>query len=327
MIPTHLRVLLPVLFLALPGALAAQAANLSAAAESLAEELMDGIRSTYTGTLDAAVYPFVETFPADAKTGGKLTSSETLLARAVQGQLAGALGRLRFIRLLDRQTEQVLSESDLQKSDRFDPETIARYGKLVGAKGVIVGEILNLVDQVQVTVRAVEVESALNLATATITVDAAGIDCQLLKNCGSPPRHRDGDFDRQAATQQTLTVDGLQFSLQKCIGQGDVVTCRFLAEHHVQGKMNLTLALGDCTATFADGTPAFATRLTLGTDRVNHGHGLNFAVYGLPPSTPTAVVIEFGELPSLPTKIRNLQVGFRQRDRDFNFFDVPVVRN
>lgn len=308
----HFFLPLLLLLLSVPARGESPPTDLEGAIDYLADELMFQATEVIDGTLDAALYPFAESFSG----ADRIESKETVLARAIQGQVAEALAERRRIRVLDRDFQTVFKELKLQESTKFDKSTIVTFGNFIGAEGVITGEILDLVRQVQVTVKVISTKTSATIASASVLIDARQIACKLLRECAQGRADSDDGGGGDAAAQK-LAVRGVDVTLQGCARAGSTITCRLVLQHHVQGRMDLGIWGHETTITYPDGLVAVATGMVLGTSRSS-----GRVVYQLSPETPVALTLDFAELPRIPPTIHTLHLELAQRD--FEFKNIAV---
>ncbi|AKF86135.1 hypothetical protein MFUL124B02_21845 [Myxococcus fulvus 124B02] len=93
------------------------------------------------------------------------TSLELALAEAVITDIGAHPG----LRLVEReQLDLPMKEQDFHQSDRVDPETRARLGRLIGAEVVVLGSIQRAGPLLRVAARFVHVETGEVLDTARV---------------------------------------------------------------------------------------------------------------------------------------------------------------
>lgn len=99
--------------------------------------------------------------------------SETLkgLGRSLPPILASELTRTKRVQVLERSDlEKILKELKLTVSGVVEPKEAAQLGRVLGAKYVVLGSLLELKTGVAATVRLVEVETSVTLSAATRTL-------------------------------------------------------------------------------------------------------------------------------------------------------------
>lgn len=103
-----------------------------------------------------AVFPFF-----NGGSYGAQKEDLALLQVGLQQSLMYELAQNTNLRVIDRSTlRELLQEQDLGKTDRVDPATAARIGKIVGARYVVTGGFIDLYGDFQLTGRIVDVETS-----------------------------------------------------------------------------------------------------------------------------------------------------------------------
>lgn len=102
-----------------------------------------------------AVFPFF-----NGGSYGAQKEDLNLLQIGLQQSLMYELAQNTNLRVIDRSTlRELMQEQELGKSDRVDPATAARIGKIVGARYVVTGGFMDLFGDFQLTGRIVDVET------------------------------------------------------------------------------------------------------------------------------------------------------------------------
>ena len=102
-----------------------------------------------------AVFPLV-----NGGSYGKEKEDLTLLQVGMQQALMYELAQNPNLRVVDRAAlRELMAEQDLGNTDRVDPATAARIGKIVGAKYVVTGGFMDLFGEFQLTGRIIDVET------------------------------------------------------------------------------------------------------------------------------------------------------------------------
>jgi TolB-like protein len=103
-----------------------------------------------------AVFPFV-----NGGSYGEKQEDLQLLGLGLQQSLMYELGANTNMRVIDRAAlRELLQEQDLGKSGRLDASTVAKIGKLVGAKYVVTGGFIDLFGQFQLSGRIIDVSTS-----------------------------------------------------------------------------------------------------------------------------------------------------------------------
>ncbi|HBE88714.1 MAG TPA: hypothetical protein DDW67_06195 [Elusimicrobia bacterium] len=114
-----------------------------------------------------SVFPF----QADEKLSAKKVDF------AVGELLAGQLLRRNFFKITERaQLEEVLKEQKLGLSGAVDSKTAAGIGKLIGARLLVLGNVIRLGDSYQITAKLVDTETAEMLASRIMEVPVHTFD-------------------------------------------------------------------------------------------------------------------------------------------------------
>lgn len=88
-----------------------------------------------------------------------------VLKKGLTQMLISDLAGHEKVSLVERvRLQDVLAELQLAQSKKTDPETAVKVGKLLGAKYIVVGGYFQVLGQLQVTARLVEVETSKTLA-------------------------------------------------------------------------------------------------------------------------------------------------------------------
>jgi TolB-like protein len=88
-----------------------------------------------------------------------------VLKKGLTQMLISDLAGHEKVSLVERvRLQDVLAELQLSQSKKTDPETAVKVGKLLGAKYIVVGGYFQVLGQLQVTARLVEVETSKTLA-------------------------------------------------------------------------------------------------------------------------------------------------------------------
>ncbi len=81
--------------------------------------------------------------------------------------------------LLDKQRFRVVVRDDLdtlldtlmeERKDIYDPATVAALGRLVGAQGLVLGQVMNLGDRLRLHVWLIDTERRIRLASAAVSL-------------------------------------------------------------------------------------------------------------------------------------------------------------
>lgn len=132
---------------------AASAAS-TAAAQQVVPDTRPGI----------AVFPLV-----NGGSYGEKKEDLTLLQVGVQQALMYELAQNTNLRVIDRaMLRELMQEQDLGATDRVDPATAARIGKIVGAKYVVTGGFMDLFGEFQLTGRIIDVETTEIIRSAQV---------------------------------------------------------------------------------------------------------------------------------------------------------------
>lgn len=111
-----------------------------------------------------AVFPLV-----NGGSYGEKKEDLTLLQVGVQQALMYELAQNTNLRVIDRAAlRELMQEQDLGASDRVDPATAARIGKIVGAKYVVTGGFMDLFGEFQLTGRIIDVETTEIIRSAQV---------------------------------------------------------------------------------------------------------------------------------------------------------------
>ncbi|WP_158502105.1 CsgG/HfaB family protein [Vitiosangium sp. GDMCC 1.1324] len=88
------------------------------------------------------------------------TAGMKLLKKGLAQMLISDLSAHESVRLVERERlQQVLDELKLNQSDKFDPETANRIGKLLGARYLVMGGYFDVMNTLRVDARVVETET------------------------------------------------------------------------------------------------------------------------------------------------------------------------
>jgi len=91
--------------------------------------------------------------------GGKTPEME-VLRKGLAQMLISDLSGFGTVRLVERdRLQEILDELNLAQSSRFDAATVARVGKLLGAQYLVMGDYFDLLNNLRVDARVVEVKT------------------------------------------------------------------------------------------------------------------------------------------------------------------------
>ena len=134
--------------------------------------------------------------------------------KGIAGMLMTELAANPSIQIVDRaKVQAVFAEQDLSRTDRVDPETAVRVGKILGVRHMIFGVfIVDLRGRMRLDARAVNVETSVVEYTATKTdkaedlfdlVTALGAEMNKgLKLPAAPPRTRPASIEKTAPPER-----------------------------------------------------------------------------------------------------------------------------
>jgi TolB-like protein len=119
----------------------------------------------------AAARPSVCVLPFDNHTGDATWDP---LRRGLADMVATDLAATPGLQVVERaRLAEVLAEQDMQASDRVDPATAGRIGKLVGAAYAVTGTITAVEPRIRIDIRLVRVESGEVLVAEQVVGDRA----------------------------------------------------------------------------------------------------------------------------------------------------------
>lgn len=91
--------------------------------------------------------------------GGKTPEME-VLRKGLAQMLISDLSGYGTVRLVERERlQEILEELDLAQSARFDAATVAQVGKLLGAQYLVMGDYFDLMNNLRVDARVIEVKT------------------------------------------------------------------------------------------------------------------------------------------------------------------------
>jgi len=110
----------------------------------------------------------------------------TVLGRYVAEELVTGLFE-RGMQVVERSLlDHALSELKLGTTDLMDPAAVKRFGRLVGAQGIIVGTLTDLGDTVKLNLRVVDVETGMVIGAAASVLQKDGSVARMLSQAVTP---------------------------------------------------------------------------------------------------------------------------------------------
>ena len=94
------------------------------------------------------------------------------------------MAQRRFRVVVRRDLDTLLDTLVEEQKDIYDPTTVSKIGKLVGAQGIVLGRVLDLGEQLRVHVWLIDTERRTRLASAAVGVSLDG-RLQMLMGQGS----------------------------------------------------------------------------------------------------------------------------------------------
>lgn len=143
-------------------------------------------------------------------------------ARALPELVATTLGQNRDFQLLERtRFDQVLKEQGLGTSGLADPDQVARIGRLLGARILVMLRVYRVDDQLFVTARAVEVESGRMIpVTKTMSVRDAKPVALAVMVCADLTERIRREFAAGASPDEDAETTRLIAEIRQAIGDG-----------------------------------------------------------------------------------------------------------
>jgi len=141
-----------------------EAGPLDSKIEKMAERLMAGYPGESSESAALAVFPF-EASKDISNTKADVAIRELLIQKILQ------MGQ---VRLVERATlDALMSEQRLGLTGAVEPETAAKIGRLIGARLVVLGSVVRVGDNYQISARLIDVETSEILGAEVAEVSAA----------------------------------------------------------------------------------------------------------------------------------------------------------
>lgn len=139
-----------------------------------------------------------------------------------------------------RQLVKVLNEHDLGTSGLLDAEAMGKIGQILGVDAIVTGSVTDLGNNVKINARLISVSSAKIFAVAQTNVAKVGTVENLMKqmvvsnpnnqNKKSTTYESSGGVEKEtknAELSKSLTLDGFNFNLEKCVKTNAKIDCYF----------------------------------------------------------------------------------------------------
>jgi len=253
--------------------------------------------------------------------GGRTTELGRFLAEKLSGELANGSSDIRVIDRLN--LAAVLKEHKLEASGLTDPKTLHEIGKISGVEALVTGQMTALGDRIQVTVLAIQTESAQTLASHEIeiprTETIAALERRTLTD-PCPPGPRPPTLALEGPWHQKLQSGGLEFVLYACRRVNDTIECG-ITVRNLEDERNL-LVNGKSQLVFGEGSQVEASQLFLNGEWATGA--LSRVGSPILPGVTSTLGVVFEGVPESVETVRLLELDLY--GPDIRFEDIPIGR-
>lgn len=252
---------------------------------------------------------------------GRTTELGRFLAEKLSGELANAGSKARVIDRLN--LAALLEEQKLSTTGLLDPDTLHAIGRITGVDAIVTGRMTPLGDRIQVTLLALQTESAQILASDDIEIPRTETISELERRAltvDCPPGSALPEIVLDGPARQKFETNGYQFSLHGCQRAGDVIQCT-VAVRNLDDERNLML-FGRSRVIFGDGGQEAASQISVSGEWATGA--LSRVGAALPPDVPSTVGVVFEGVPETESTLHQLELDFY--GFEVSFEDVPIDR-
>lgn len=301
--------------------------------KTLAEELANELSKSQKTIL--AVANFID-----------LQGNETELGKYLAEEFSFALREANpSLKIIDRsRVNFLLKEQGLTTSGLVDPKATAKLGKLAGIEALLTGIITPRGDSIRLTVKALNLETAITLADSRGEIPRTQSLSDLFdsfiqrrgnqaarSSLSSNARTR-ASRARGMAITQTVELEGFRADLEQCIAENKTVTCQLTvmrtAKGDFQAEFYRSRGNGLRTRIFdAYGSESWASYLSVGQKGCDSCGDIDSR---MPESIPVRVKAIFKLLDSNVDRLALLEVVFHEENKSkfyrLKFRDIQLVR-
>lgn len=256
------------------------------------------------------------------------------LGRFLAEELSVALNQTaQGFQVIDRtRLAVVFAEHKLGASGLIAPEDAKRLGQLVGADVLVSATMTPFGESVRLSVKALETETAVLVASARGDVPRTGAVDELLSN-GLETRQNHGNGRPREPKSEPVSAKSFAFELQGCTLSGRTADCLILVENRAADR---TLYLTDASRLFDElGNEYAPQHLRIANSERSVSSGLHsYGGHGVEKLTVqgvvTPVTVTFEEIAAgaagislLELALRSGGASFQVAFRDFPFSGAP----
>ena len=275
-------------------------------------------------------------------TDGQSNALGVAVAEKLMTKLVGRIGRFE---ILERsQIDKTLEELNLNLSDLFDPESVNRVGKRLGADTLVVGTMAEMETTVDLNIRLIQVGTGIVIAMASKKLLKPGEiqeklgqklkrQRQVVRKPASRPVELEVEIGEEEPSILPMSIEknNLVFTLKECKYSGGSVTCSFTVTNKSQTDVEICLYAKWLTG------PSQASRLYDDLGNEYRAESITFGDtshrYGvtkeLPPQTPINFILLFEGVSPKAKLAKSIVVRIRiggSKHRKILFQNVPLTK-
>jgi len=229
-------------------------------------------------------------------------------------------GRLNFL----------LKEAGLDAKGLLDPNSVAKLGKLKGIDAIVVGTMTSVGENINVNVQALNLESAVILASAKGSLPRTPAIIELEKKelgiepSGQPPV-KNPPTPPKAPAQSTFKKDPLLFECLECTQSGENVNCKFRITSVGEDIELRIYANGDSRVIDEEGNDFF-----MSNSRLANVSGGGIQKKTLVADVPISAEFTFSKVNRVVGLITKVQIRVLATDLGYfivNLKNIPVTKN